>query len=214
MFFPSCSFSLVLSSSRVRSFFFFFVFSPTVRVLCFFSLLSASLLLVRLSLFLFFLGSSLVLFVSLYRSVPRCYILSAFLLSVLFSVFVLLGFSFVAGLVQAISCLKDNRRFFVEVLKGSPEGLSSLLFSVRPLFFSSFVLCLLCSLLFFVIRFFLFVLGFCLVFGSMPLFVFFGHLVFSPRPCVCSLWFPPWFFVIFSPRLFSVLTSVWLFSGL
>jgi hypothetical protein len=43
---------------------------------------------------------------------------------------------------------------------------------------------------------------------------FFGHLVFSPRPCVCSLWFPPWFFVIFPPRLFSVLTSVWLFSGL
>jgi hypothetical protein len=43
---------------------------------------------------------------------------------------------------------------------------------------------------------------------------FFGHLVFSPRPCVCSLWFPPWFFVIFFPRLFSVLTSVWLFSGL
>lgn len=202
MFFPSCSFSLVLSSSRVRSFFFFFVFSPTVRVLCFFSLLSASLLLVRLSLFLFFLGSSLVLFVSLYCSVPRCYILSAFLLSVLFSVFVLLGFSFVAGLVQAISCLKDNRSFFVEVLKGSPEGLSSLLFSVRPLFFSSFVLWLLCSLLFFVFRFFLFVLGFCVVFGSMPLFVFLVIWYFLLVPVFALSGFPPGFLLFFPPPSF------------
>jgi len=44
----------------------------------FFSLFSPSLLLVRLSLFLFFLGSSLVLFISLYRSVPLCYIVSVF----------------------------------------------------------------------------------------------------------------------------------------
>ena len=160
------SFVLVLSGSIFLScpfFFFFFVFSPPVRVLCFFSLLSASLLLVRLSLFLFFLGSSLVLFVSLYCSVPRCYILSAFLLSVLFSVFVLLGFSFVAGLVQAISC------FFT------------------PFFCHSF---------------FLFVLGFCVVFGSMPLFVFLVIWYFLLVPVFALSGFPPGFLLFFSPVFF------------
>lgn len=103
--------------------------------------------------------------------------------------------------------LKRQHTFFGWSSERKPKrSLFFIVFCSSSVFFSSFVLCLLCSIFYSVFRFLSLCSGFLCCFW-----VYASVCFFMSCPCVCSLWFSHWFFVLFfcffSRPLFSLSLS-------